>query len=87
MSAHELTPACFEEAECTGFKEFMYPAPDDERAVDIARSICEDCVVINPCREYALAHKEKGGMWGGLLPDDRRGILRNISREKKRGRQ
>ncbi len=50
--------------------------PSDGVGVDIARKICAECPVKDPCREYALAHRIDHGVWGGTSERERRRILR-----------
>ena len=37
-----------------------------------AKSICQGCEVRSECLEYALAHDERFGIWGGLSERERR---------------
>lgn len=37
------------------------------------RQVCEGCVWLDPCREYAIYH-EVMGFWGGLTNNQRKGI-------------
>lgn len=39
-----------------------------------AKAICRDCPVQRQCLEYALAHNEREGVWGGLAPKERRAL-------------
>ena len=52
----------------------FYPASDDD--ADQAKSICAICPVREPCLEYALAHRERDGIWGGATEKERRRLLR-----------
>lgn len=38
------------------------------------KKVCRKCPVIDTCLEYALAHKELHGTWGGLTERQRREI-------------
>lgn len=49
--------------------------PERGEDVEPARSICEACPVIEPCREYALAHNVRG-IWGGLTWLERKNLRR-----------
>lgn len=55
--------------------------PEGERGssrrgrVEAAKAICEQCPVIQQCREHALAVREPYGVWGGLSEDERADIL------------
>ncbi|MDR2930362.1 MAG: WhiB family transcriptional regulator [Propionibacteriaceae bacterium] len=37
-----------------------------------AKSVCRGCEVRQECLEYALAHDERYGIWGGLSERERR---------------
>ncbi len=50
--------------------------PSDGVGVDAARAICQDCPVIDRCREYALAERIEHGVWGGCSERERRRILK-----------
>lgn len=43
-----------------------------------AKRICLGCEVRNECLEYALAHDERFGIWGGLSERERRKLKRGI---------
>lgn len=62
-------------ARCRGLDpEVFYPQDDDEG--EEAKTICALCVVRQSCLEYALAAREKHGVWGGLSERERRRVLR-----------
>lgn len=44
-----------------------------------AKKICMGCEVRSECLEYALAHDERFGIWGGLSERERRRLKRGIS--------
>lgn len=44
---------------------------------EAARRLCQLCPAQQPCLEWALAHDERFGVWGGLSPDERRVLARN----------
>lgn len=44
-----------------------------------AKKICQRCPVRTECLEYALAHDERFGIWGGLSERERRRLKRGIS--------
>ena len=50
--------------------------PGDGVGVDVARRVCAECVVREPCLEYALAERIDHGVWGGTSERERRRILR-----------
>ncbi|PQM49961.1 MULTISPECIES: WhiB family transcriptional regulator [Mycolicibacter] len=43
-----------------------------------AKKICQRCSVRSECLEYALAHDERFGIWGGLSERERRRLKRGI---------
>ncbi|BBZ24035.1 WhiB family transcriptional regulator [Mycolicibacter hiberniae] len=43
-----------------------------------AKKICQRCAVRSECLEYALAHDERFGIWGGLSERERRRLKRGI---------
>lgn len=43
-----------------------------------AKRICMGCEVRDDCLEYALAHDERFGIWGGLSERERRRLKRGI---------
>lgn len=61
----------------------MNPLPDDERAEAIAKSICADCVFIEPCKEWGMKHNDVG-VFGGLTQQERLTIKRKVGRERRR---
>jgi WhiB family redox-sensing transcriptional regulator len=56
----------------------VFYAPEGERGhalrrrEDAAKTICRDCPVLVPCREYALTVQEPYGVWGATTPLERR---------------
>ncbi|MGH9014202.1 MAG: WhiB family transcriptional regulator [Acidimicrobiia bacterium] len=63
-------------ARCRGIDpEVFYPVSDDDDAAE-AKEICALCPVREACLEYALASREKHGVWGGLTERERRRVLR-----------
>jgi WhiB family redox-sensing transcriptional regulator len=43
-----------------------------------AKRICTGCEVRTECLEYALAHDERFGIWGGLSERERRKLKRRV---------
>ena len=50
--------------------------PSDGVGVEVARKICADCPVKEPCLEYALAERIDHGVWGGTSERQRRRLLK-----------
>lgn len=63
-------------AACQGVDpDVFYPVSDDD--AETAKSICAQCTVREACLEYALAYRERDGVWGGATERERRRILRH----------
>ena len=43
-----------------------------------AKRICQGCDVRSECLEYALAHDERFGIWGGLSERERRKLKKRV---------
>ena len=43
-----------------------------------AKRICQGCEVRAECLEYALAHDERFGIWGGLSERERRKLKKRV---------
>lgn len=65
----------FDLGACRGLEAAIF-YPDDEDSAMSAKSVCESCDVQSSCLEYALANREKAGVWGGASERDRRRIVR-----------
>lgn len=64
---------------CRGLDaSIFYPETDDE--AEVAKDVCGECGVKAACLEYALARREKVGVWGGATERERRRILRQRRR-------
>ncbi|MDP9387571.1 MAG: WhiB family transcriptional regulator [Actinomycetota bacterium] len=62
-------------AACRGVDpDVFYPSSDEE--AEEAKGICAVCPVREPCLEYALAHRERDGVWGGATERERRRMIR-----------
>jgi WhiB family redox-sensing transcriptional regulator len=62
-------------AACQGVEpEIFYPSSDEE--AEVAKAVCGQCPVRQPCLEYALAKRERDGVWGGATEKERRRLLR-----------
>jgi len=74
------------EVPCRNFPDTFYPEGGEiKRREDtqIAKSLCQSCLIIDECRIYALEAKEEFGIWGGLDPDERRNFLKSISASRR----
>lgn len=60
-----------DEAQCKGMDtELFY------RNADRAKRVCNDCPVRRDCFMYAVAHRERYGVWGGTSKDQRAELSR-----------
>lgn len=51
--------------------EIFFPHAGDQATCIIAKRICHQCPVKQPCRDYALADPKLNGIWGGTTYRDR----------------
>ncbi len=66
---------------CRGLDpEIFFPDPDDEEAASDAIEICGECPARELCLEWAIARREKNGVWGGATVRERRRIIRRRRR-------
>jgi WhiB family transcriptional regulator, redox-sensing transcriptional regulator len=62
-------------AACRGVDpDIFYPVSEED--ADEAKDICRQCPVMETCLEYALATRERDGVWGGATERERRRMLR-----------
>jgi hypothetical protein len=64
-----------EETPCTNypdayFEEFLKPGGAYAR--EIAKSLCASCPLINMCADFGIRYEPYYGLWGGLIPSERR---------------
>ncbi len=66
-----------DQARCRGMDpQVFHPAEEDEVGAERAKSICAVCPVREPCLEFAIATKEREGVWGGRTALERRRLIR-----------
>lgn len=41
----------------------------------MAKAICAQCAVVEPCLQFALENNEKFGVFGGMTAEERRRLL------------
>lgn len=66
-------------ARCRGADPTIFHPVNDDDAEE-AKAICALCPVREPCLEYAIAAREKDGVWGGLTARERRRLIRQRRR-------
>jgi WhiB family redox-sensing transcriptional regulator len=69
----------WEGASCAGMDTALF-FPDQERDAGPALAVCRTCWIRERCLSYALEAGEVYGVWGGLLPIQRR----NLALERRR---
>lgn len=67
-------------AECRGVDPDLF-FPTRGESIATARATCAACPVRTECLEYAIEHREKFGIWGGLSERERRRIRRDRRRQ------
>ncbi len=67
-----------EKAACTEvMPELFFPlSPKDTQQINLAKQVCQECVVLNDCYVYSL-NVNVDGVWAGTTPEQRK-----ISRKK-----
>ena len=68
-----------EHANCLGVDPDLF-FPERGASTREAKAVCRGCEVRVDCLEYALAHGEKFGIWGGLSERERRRVRRQRAR-------
>ncbi len=54
--------------------DIFYPVSEEE--AEVAKAVCGQCPVRQPCLEFALTTRERDGVWGGATEKERRRMLR-----------
>lgn len=74
-----MTTTWRSKAACNGLDpQIFYPETDED--AEVAKAVCGGCPVQGACLEYALARREKEGVWGGCTERERRRIIRQRRR-------
>lgn len=67
-------------ARCRGVDPLVFHPVSDEDDAEDAKAVCALCPVREACLEYAIAAREKDGVWGGLTARERRRVIRQRRR-------
>lgn len=70
-----MNPSWRNRSACRGVDPDIFFPVSDEEAVQ-AKAICSECPVREACLEYALATRERDGVWGGATERERRRMIR-----------
>lgn len=73
----DVRPGWWDRAACRGMDPAMF-FPERGDAVDAAKAICAQCPVRIECLDYALDHKIRHGVWGGMSERQREKVRRGI---------
>jgi WhiB family redox-sensing transcriptional regulator len=73
--ASDEQQAWMERAACRGMDPALFFPLSDEEA-EAGLSVCRTCPVREECLGYALAARERYGIWGGTTERERKRILR-----------
>ncbi len=91
MAANEWEMGWQYQAACRGDEAEMFFAPnyfekkeEKESRESRAKAICVRCPVRIECLEYALANREPHGIWGGLNEAERKVMIRERDRARRR---
>jgi WhiB family redox-sensing transcriptional regulator len=71
-----------ERSNCLGVDPDLF-FPERGASTREAKAVCKGCEVRVECLEYALAHGEKFGIWGGLSERERRRVRRQRALERR----
>lgn len=73
----ESDPEAFFSTGAPGDGRYIRPTYSYERE---AKKVCSSCPYQIRCLQYALAHPDEQGIWGGTTEDDRQRIKRSRTR-------
>lgn len=76
---HEEDPESWQERALCAQTDPEAFFPEKGGSTREAKRICQSCEVRTECLEYALAHDERFGIWGGLSERERRRLKRGIA--------
>jgi len=71
---------------CLGMDSSVFFHPEGERGGsrrrrnERAKAICQDCPVLEECRDHALSTREPYGVWGGMSEEERRAYYERQAR-------
>lgn len=69
-------PDWMDRGACVGMNADLFFPPRGVHTADMAeaKAVCAGCPVEQTCRDYALRHHIKYGLWGGTTERERRAI-------------
>lgn len=73
-------------AACRGADTAMW-FPDPKEPAEAAKAVCAGCPVRDECLDYALASRQRFGVWGGMSEQERRRLNSTPNRRRTPGRR
>jgi WhiB family redox-sensing transcriptional regulator len=70
-----LDTSWMEDAYCREAEPEQFHYENEQFQRKLVEQYCKLCPVMNQCLEYALAHEDRFGVWGGTTARQRREIL------------
>lgn len=72
-------------AECRNYDpEIFYPdeylTKESHRVINLAKAICNSCVIKEQCLDYAIESREEHGILGSMTPQERQKYARQNGR-------
>ncbi|MDF2708148.1 MAG: transcription factor WhiB [Nonomuraea muscovyensis] len=77
MTLALLTPAWFDDGLCAQTDPEVF-FPEKGGSTRDAKQVCMACPIRVECLDYALAHEERFGVWGGASEKERRRLRQQI---------
>lgn len=74
-------PDWFDKALCAQIDNDPF-FPEKGGSTKEAKSVCTRCTVSAECLDYALAHNERYGIWGGMSERERRKITADLDNQQ-----
>lgn len=56
---------------------------ETREAQELAADACRTCPLLDRCLSYAVAARERHGVWGGTTPNERAELFRSIEMEER----
>jgi WhiB family redox-sensing transcriptional regulator len=70
---------------CRGADTRLFFPVNDDAAAE-AKAICAGCPVVEECREWAIATRQRDGVWGGLTGIERHRLVRRRQKAARKAR-
>ncbi len=70
-----------DDAACADVDPDIFFAENGKKYSD-AKAVCDGCPVVQQCLEFAVSNGVRVGVWGGLTPEERKGVSQGRPRRK-----